>query len=29
MGHTGDIQATVVACEAADVAVRVWFLLNL
>lgn len=24
VGHTGDLQATVVACEAADVAVRVW-----
>lgn len=29
VGHTGDIEATVVACEAADRAVRVWFQLNL
>lgn len=25
VGHTGDLDATVVACEAADVAVRVRF----
>ena len=25
VGHTGDIEATIVACKAADEAVKVWF----